>query len=275
MMGLANGNFDATGNRVWLGAYLFLHFFGRRDTCMHLHQPTSELITSVEKEESLSPSQMDMSNQISKLRQLLFRNRTVVELGCGTGVSGLSLLKSQHDCPKSLHLTDCDETSIDLCRKNCEENVSYDGSSCINLCTFELLKWRIDYGDTSTCECAGNVYDTVIATDVLYDLASLKPLMHTASALLEASGYFVLSHVPRACIEGNDSGVSSSKLLEECICKKARSSGFGDASILRPEMIIDAGIGSTNCDELLQEMKESGAAILIFKKMSIHDEALY
>lgn len=255
MMGLANGNFDATGNHVWLGAYLFLNFFGRRDFC-------SLQSTDLHIDGELTSSQIMISDQIVKLRKLLFRDKIVVELGCGTGVSGLSLLQSQHNCPKSLHLTDGDESSLDLCRENCANNMSCYESSCTDLCTFELLTWRSDYGDTYE----STSYDTVIATDVLYDLASLKPLIRTASALLGVSGYFVLSHVPRACLDSDDCGVSTSHLLEECICEEARCSGFGaDVTILRPGMIVGAKIASKS-DILLQETSESGAAILIFQK---------
>uniref|UniRef100_A0A7S1YS87 Methyltransferase type 11 domain-containing protein n=1 Tax=Ditylum brightwellii TaxID=49249 RepID=A0A7S1YS87_9STRA len=78
-------------------------------------------------------------------------------------------------------------------------------------------------------------YDTVFATDVLYDLSSLSPLFTTASKMLRGGGYFVLSHVPRASVQDyhddddDDDGktiIGTANVLEHLICNEAIKHGF-------------------------------------------------
>ena len=64
-----------------------------------------------------------------------------------------------------------------------------------------------------------NPQDTVIATDVIYDISTVKLLCQTASHILKDGGYFVLSHVPRASVD-NTPDYSTKEVLENFILKK-------------------------------------------------------
>ena len=57
--------------------------------------------------------------------------------------------------------------------------------------------------------------DSVIATDVIYDTASIRPLFQTAASVLKTKGYFVLSHIPRASIKCGERESSTSSIRDE------------------------------------------------------------
>jgi 2-polyprenyl-3-methyl-5-hydroxy-6-metoxy-1,4-benzoquinol methylase len=89
-------------------------------------------------------------------------------------------------------------------------------------------------------------YDSVIATDVLYDISSLAPLMQTASKLVKVGGYFILSHVPRASVEadngdGGSAAVARADVLESLIVEEGTKHGLCLESFLRRRIVIDLG----------------------------------
>jgi methylase of polypeptide subunit release factors len=89
MVNLSQGSHDATGHKVWMGAYMF--------------------VEAIAKDEFL---------------QSLFRMKCVLELGCGTGVAGLALLDESENAPASIVFTDSNPASLELCRQNCLRNLS-------------------------------------------------------------------------------------------------------------------------------------------------------
>ncbi|KAL9183801.1 hypothetical protein ACHAXT_004657 [Thalassiosira profunda] len=203
---------------------------------------------------------------------------------------------SQHDAasnrPSLLILTDANEECLDFCRNNRDaNNESRNAEGCI------YVK-KLDWGKGNASAVTGSQedgailpssYDVVFATDVLYDLSSLEPLVTTASELLGEGGYFVLSHVPRAST-GDDEGETSSCVdswqhLESIICKEAAKAKLhlaefdigGDAKasinetnqmILRPTLLSHLWKESSPISKKhsWQRMIDAGAAILVFRK---------
>ncbi|KAL7557869.1 hypothetical protein ACA910_010920 [Epithemia clementina (nom. ined.)] len=83
MMNLSHGIHDATGNCVWTGAFLFLAALS-----------SSLLLSS---SSSSTTTTMTMSTTTTSILQPYIQNRTILELGSGTGLAGLScLLVQQH-----------------------------------------------------------------------------------------------------------------------------------------------------------------------------------
>jgi predicted nicotinamide N-methyase len=247
MMDLSWGAQDATGNRVWMGALLF-----------------------IESLQSLKP---------------YLESRRVLELGCGTGIAGLAV--AQVFRPQRIILTDNSEAVLDLCRRNILLNTTTTTTTTTNdkddddveveICKLEWGGVGVVGQATSSTSTGGynwkeSSVDTVLATDVLYDLGSLLPLLTTASGLLVTGGYFILSHVPRAslpspsCTGSGRGGCSSSfDNLEAYIVHQAKDFGLELDSILQPNDLPQSQL-ITNDLSSLKEMHDTGAAVLIFIK---------
>ena len=306
MMDMSFGIADPTGSCVWLGAFLFMEMFARK-----LDVDTT------------SYGQRYWSNIRSKIFP---KGCHAVELGAGTGMAGLSLMitsqyvqddtqndKAIYTGPSLLVQTDVNDDTLELCRINRDTN---------NLGTFnerygvhiKKLEWGKgnagkvfgckEEKDTTTCSSGREVislptmYDVVFATDVLYDLASLVPLVVTASELLKEGGYFILSHVPRASIDDeddihvNDEVVDPWEKLETIIIREASKVDLvlatypticEDANekimqtisneqykhmILRPALLphIFGESSSLSSKHSVQKMMDVGASILVFNK---------
>jgi predicted nicotinamide N-methyase len=230
MMNLGSGIHDATGNCAWMGGFLFLD---------GLHA-----------------------------LQEYFAGKRVVELGSGTGVGGIGLLRSDCAVPSHVVLTDADPNALDLCRRNCQHN--------------ELLSYKVaklTWGEAlppglfeMENDSTPGYFDTVCATDVLYDIGFLSPLFQTAvDCLGRASGRrtFVLSHVPRACYSSEHPAVDN---LESHIVERAKEFGFVLEKLLRPSDLsrqaddndVKKPEDALNGSVTLEEMEQAGAAILVF-----------
>ena len=114
------------------------------------------------------------------LRHLLqtFRDDSIpfqfLELGAGTGVVGLGLLAA---LPHSqVTLTDKD---ISILSQNVEKN-----NELANRAKVEVLVWGDDKRFHTT-NCRKELYDCIVASDVLYSAACVNPLFHTVSSLLQ------------------------------------------------------------------------------------------
>ena len=275
IMNLYNGIEDATGNKFWMGAKLFIEAF------------------------AVVRGDFPNNNLIQNWKRKLFNDKTILELGCGTGASGLSLIKIKEWAlareitltedeisqsipkPKSMCLTDSDANAVDLCRRNYELNFIHnrieeplEGTSKVSHqdgmgdeVRIQKLPWVMNQGP--------DLYDTVIATDVVYDLSALQPLMVTASSHLKQNGYFVLSHIPRASVNGALVGKAS--ILEDLICEMAQRVGLQvqsffkgcehsptEVGALRP---LDICSSNDLQDCTFTEMDEAGAALLLFQKL--------
>ena len=90
-------------------------------------------------------------------------------------------------------------------------------------------------------------FDTAIALDTLYDIDVLPLLMKTSSELLKSSGFFILSHIPRAHVEKDNnlqadmaraSVVTIAELLERLITNAAHEQNFHVWLVIRPLNLI-------------------------------------
>ena len=182
--------------------------------------------------------------------------------------------------PTHVTFTDNDPTVLALCRSNCHLNHlllttkndddddvddSEDYSQDSNhYCTVLPLDWGSTLAESTASALAsqlrGGAQDTVIATDVIYDLATLRPLFATASSLLQtvtkkqtdddthdddkkarerttedrpspdhdatdrSKRYFVLAHVPRADIACEPQQIQQE--LEQRILEEAQHYNF-------------------------------------------------
>ena len=292
MLDLSNGTADATGNRIWMGALFFIECFVR---------PLPRLSTNNETFHS-------KIRAMSELRSALFFNKIICELGAGTGASliaiGLAGTVCEHVKPKSLTLTDNDPVVLSLCEKNCITNFKDDVGVNFQVCPLdwgkdnhEKIMHESDGDDNDNGRRRKHIYassqDTVVATDVIYDLSALQPLFETASILVKIGGFFVLSHVPRACIECDWKDIRDS--LEHEILNEAATHNFAlitsmacgstndnlhnsilevvgkDDHAIRPIALMDLWGGdakmlssSNDCD--LLELDSVGASIIIFRR---------
>lgn len=261
MLDLGDGTHDATGHVVWMGALLFLEALRRPGAWTGPAAPTLEAV---------------------------FAGKRTLELGCGTGIAGLAALVSfgasggvagSSAAVTSVVLTDFDEGVLDLCRRNCERNLDVEQQ---RRCSVRKLSWGRSLDNAEAQKegevlqgCRGSIkscsFDTVIATDVLYDISSLTPLLTTASKKLRSKGYMILSHVPRATLR-DDRAVSSSEELEEYITKEAVSFRLRRVLAVRPDDILRLGSAIDPSYPLngvsLEDMKDAGAAILVFQKVA-------
>lgn len=262
MINLSCGTHDATGQCVWMGALFFI--------------------------ETLAAA--NMQNEICKY----FQNKNVLELGCGTGVAGLALMLLKKSTPKHLTLSDADNKVLDLCRRNCEKNLSTnikieDSSSTYSI---HQLCWGCqDYSQNALSSSKSidssnhhqhHSYDTVFATDVIYDLECLPDLLWTVDQYLTIDGHFILSHIPRACLPNHDNDDEKKKStysnyqskIEQIILTTTQDYGLELVTILRPSDLKGSIHGTNQQTEIrtslnstsFDEMEDVGASIFIFCK---------
>lgn len=215
MMNLSHGNHDATGHRIWMGAYLFIEAFARH-----------EYLKS------------------------LFRARSVLELGCGSAVSGLALLNASNDSALSMLFTDSDPAALELCKRNCSHNLRSNDRRY----SIDTLLW----GDS-----LDSLHDTVLATDVLYDISSLNPMLQTVSCTLKLNGHFVMAHIPRASLPG-EANVGTAEKLEAFMMQQAQKYGMELKTIIRPSDLYSDESDAALNEVSFQEMEEAGATVLVF-----------
>ncbi|CAB9507334.1 Putative methyltransferase [Seminavis robusta] len=267
MVNLSNGFHDATGHSVWMGAYLLCEALAA-----NIRLSTND----------------NHSVEAMKFRQV-FESKRVLELGSGTGLGGLALLKSPavwNTRPAHVTFTDNDHEVLSLCRRNCQQNCpSMQESSLVASKDYSIL--HLEWGEIKAGDWNGaSAFDVVLATDCIYDIGCLDLLLSTATRCLVRTGYFVLAHVPRSCLpdtEPDDSNVGDSRSdveppvgyhesLERHILDTAMIHGLTMCALLRPDQITPAtAVGgkviSLN-ETSLEEMEEAGAAIFIFQKAS-------
>ena len=235
MMSLGAGTHDATGHCVWTGAFLLIESL----------QALAEY----------------------------FDGKNVLELGCGTGIGGIALLRSRRAFPSHVVLTDADPEALELSRRNCKRNKL--SSTCY---TVAELTWGNAVDDMRRCHSPPSTrgFDTVVATDVLYDVGLLPALFQTVVDCLSGSqngpGVFVLSHVPRACYSSENPPVSN---LEEYIVARVKEFGLELKQILKPSDLSSKEEEKPDDalnDLSLDEMEQLGAAILVFCLSSVGGE---
>jgi uridine kinase len=266
MISLSDGSHDATGHSVWMGAFLWIEALA------------SDVAFGLEDEDHIPV--------VLSLRSL-FQSKRVLELGCGTGIGGLALLLSPESwkCrPRHVSFSDNDEQVLALCQTNCQRYFPTGFfSSSLSLPSTEepvFSTFTLRWGDASPLLQIAKLYDTVLSTDVVYDLSCLRPLLVSVQQSIVPRGFFVLAHVPRSCLpDANDSERQRRQecpsqdyhtILEDHIMTMARELGLQTCSILRPEHIRiarqsdnDVPLNATS----LAEMEEAGGAIFVFQRL--------
>ena len=141
VIGLLDRSYDSTGNLVWMGALLFIEFVVRLNECTLRSYGNK---TSAELPHTAASSSLNCAtNKHSSFRdlyKLCFRNKKIIELVCGTGVSGLALFAlfgNKQRISSQINITDVnvdvvlkpfvtftdfDEHSLELCKRNCKLN---------------------------------------------------------------------------------------------------------------------------------------------------------
>ena len=213
-----NEYYDGTGHLVWMASLCFAHMIAN-DCIPQLHSLFVEASSSV------------------RTPQPPYR---ICELGCGTGVAGLSLLLVHNHAQGNAHychvvFTDNDQESLALCQRNCELNFGNTNTTTTTDARRDteqdhasddstnrsikrmgidpntqysqrIVRWgieeeeeeeRIRLGALASFETLEQQqqrkqsreqhyysFDTVIATDVVYDLKMIVPLLQTVTKLL-------------------------------------------------------------------------------------------
>jgi SAM-dependent methyltransferase len=286
---------DGSGQCIWMGALFFVHALA---IALAAQQTRKEQTPDSATDAADCSSLWDHNDY--------FQNQRVAEMGCGTGTAGIALLKlssstysSSQLLPTPLrHLTflDNDPQALELCRKNCQDNEIEEYMYSVQRQTSWL--------ETPHEETHGT-FDTLLTTDVLYDLKIILPFFQTASRLLsqgQPTGdnsikmddsrkkHLILSHVPRWFLPptaDNDNApaelpISRALALEGHIRKEALRCGFEVVKTIRPTHVLarheqsqseqqnDLDGGAKAEDQVLreelQEMDQAGAVLWVFEK---------
>lgn len=258
MLHLSNGDDDSTGHRIWMGALFFME-------CFACALPDNNW-SNHNGDDNDSEEKQTMIMLLSEWRKKLFHQKDILELGSGTGVSGISLIvagtstfgnsncdssdgeveSKLNNCaqPNSIIFTDSDPSVLELCRKNINNNVHEKIKSNYFV---SQLTWGQNNDslnkDSNVTKSSGDEeiniqsqlikaiephsIDCVIATDVIYDISAIIPLFQTAASVIKQKGYFILSHIPRASINCTKKGENVIRNeIEFLILEAAADHGF-------------------------------------------------
>lgn len=126
----------------------------------------------------LWPAAIGLSRFISTHKNLIDQ-KTVLELGCGLGLTTLVLARQN---PARLLATDYEQDALDFAAENFKLNQ-------ITLPEFRLLDWRNPDLDQP--------FDCIVASDVLYEKRFFKPLLIIFKTLLAHKGQILLAEPSR------------------------------------------------------------------------------
>eukprot|EP00977_Amphora_coffeiformis_P013137 scaffold3400_cov169-Amphora_coffeaeformis.AAC.1 len=272
MVNLGNGIHDATGHLVWTACFLWL--------------------AALQTNEVALPSCSSSSSSSSSSSPTTTTTVRILELGSGTGLGGLALLRHvpqntiDEQPPCHVTLTDADPEALDLCRRNAILNG-------VKACTtVRPLTWGTSIDDVPI-ELRGTM-DVVLAADILYDIRMVPAIRQTALTCCKPhTGVFYLAHVPRACFTSKTTATTTLQSvdgsLEDYIIQEMTKSSESDVAddddenevsfslvrIIRPLDLLSSGwqpppkssssINFIN-DTSLQEMQDVGAALFVFQK---------
>lgn len=265
--------YDATGHCVWTGAFLLI-------SCI------DQILDIVDKHASNGNDDNITSN--NEENEIIHHPLNIIELGCGTGIGGLTLMfasdsiqtttnnnecyhhntKSTSNVNRTLRtkiekccFTDTDPAVLNICRRNCELN----GLILNKSFTIRELTWGIDEEHSNDHDDDEN-FDIILATDVLYDVDLIDPLFTTVSSLLSKSiannGIFILSHVPRACYNDNNPPEAIED-LEKYIIDQGEKYGLQLTDIVHSHAKKSSSLSPLDNENGIDSFPE-GSAILIF-----------
>jgi predicted nicotinamide N-methyase len=110
----------------------------------------------------------------------IFRGKTLLELGCGIGLTTLALYKCN---PVYFMATDYEHAALDSVVKNFELNNIYEKPQ------LQILDWRGPYPD--------NKFDIICASDIAYERRFFQPLIDLFEKLLLPGGEIILAEPNR------------------------------------------------------------------------------
>jgi len=143
----------------------------------------------------------------------------VVELGCGVGLVGIVAALSLR--PKTITLTDCDERSLDLCRRNVDVNCKHLKGQTD--CMVTNFRWG------GSARLFARPVSLVMCSDVFYDRDCIEPLFKTLRDLGSARTIIVVAYQRRSA------GVESAFL------DRAKQGGFKWQHQLTVRVLADEG----------------------------------
>ncbi len=108
-----------------------------------------------------------------------FRNKSVLELGCGLGLTSLALTQAR---PARLLITDYEQDALDLSVENFLLNELTPPETAI-------LDWR----EPQLTER----FDVIVASDILYEERFFRPVIQLLNQLLKTDGTFILAEPGR------------------------------------------------------------------------------
>eukprot|EP01006_Ploeotia_vitrea_P057205 TRINITY_DN68160_c2_g1_i1.p1 TRINITY_DN68160_c2_g1~~TRINITY_DN68160_c2_g1_i1.p1 ORF type:complete len:253 (-),score=21.65 TRINITY_DN68160_c2_g1_i1:402-1160(-) len=188
----------------------------------------------------------------------LVHNRTVVELGAGTGlVSCVAALCCE---AASVMVTDGNETTLDLLRQNVDSCIT-EHATPSSLDRVHIKKYL--WGDAVEDWCPPET-SVVLAADVLYAFHAVQPLFASAAALLRRAHMggqqtrFVLCCVPR----GWD--VQENTDIHLAVLENARKCGFVCETTCRA-VKVDAGWEALLTDDQAPLVDSSHARVWQFR----------
>lgn len=127
----------------------------------------------------LWPSAMALSEYILQNPDK-FKNKYVLELGCGLGLTTLALARVS---PKELMATDYEQSALERTGKNFNIN-----KTAIHP-VLKLLDWRKPELDRK--------YDVIIASDIAYEERFFQPLINLFKQYLSEKGHIILAEPNR------------------------------------------------------------------------------
>ena len=226
MIQLSNGDHDATGHCVWTACFLWLA------ALPHLL------------------SQLHAFRKNGRLR--------VLELGTGTGLGGLALLRHVPDA--FVTLTDADPAALDLCQRN------------VALNQIEMEKVSIcplNWGTELPPNVPDHSYNVILAADILYDIRMLPAIVSTATEAAVSHAIFYLAHVPRACYNHETRSDAPEVVdLESYIVDQVTKNGHWQLqSLSRPLDFSSTWQPPSDCLNKisLEDMQAVGAALFVFE----------
>eukprot|EP01080_Neovahlkampfia_damariscottae_P011893 gene11893-5299_t len=114
----------------------------------------------------------------------IFKNKNVLELGSGVGLTGIVLRKYCET--KNIYMTDY----LDTVLKNCEKNNEINNVKDINVC-------KLDWEKVSKEEIENYNIDIILAADVLYDVTVIEKLTQVVFSFMNFNKsiicYFVVT----------------------------------------------------------------------------------
>ena len=125
----------------------------------------------------LWPSSLGLGEHILENRQY-FKNKKVLELGCGLGLAGIAARAAEAD----VLFTDYDPVALEFTRRNFKRNFGY-------LPEVQLMDWRFP--------SLRETYDIIIGADILYERKMLTPLLTFYSQALKDNGWILIAEPGR------------------------------------------------------------------------------